>query len=92
MPGTLLVAEAYLTRLPGGDPEPALAALAKYEARVGHGDRMEARYCLWQATRNTTHLDAAHTLLMQLRGHAPEEHRATLVENVPLHRAILGAR
>jgi tetratricopeptide (TPR) repeat protein len=92
VPGTVLVAESYRARLPGGDPQPALEALAEYEARVGHGDRMEARHCLWQATENVTHLDAALNLLLRLREHAPEERRASLMEKVPLHRAIATAR
>jgi len=92
VPGTVLVAEAYRARLPGGVPGPALAALAEYGARVGHTDKMEARFVLWQATQAAAHLDAAHTLLLRLREHAPEEHRATLLERVPLHRAILAER
>ncbi|MHC4819403.1 MAG: ATP-binding protein, partial [Planctomycetota bacterium] len=59
VPGTVLVAEAYRARLAGGEAGPALAALKKYEARVGHSDRMEARYCLWRATGNPAHLEAA---------------------------------
>ena len=35
---------------------------------------------------------AAHRLLSHLRDHAPEEHRETMIENVPLNRDIHRAR
>ena len=52
---------------------------------------MEARFCLFQATNDATHLVAAHKLLRDLRNHAPEKYRDTMIENVPLHRAIKAA-
>ena len=49
---------------------------------------MEARFCLFKATDDVAHLEGAHDLLLELRDHAPERHRDTMIENVPLHRAI----
>jgi hypothetical protein len=53
--------------------------------------RTEARFLLWKATSDTTHLEEAHRLLCHLRDHAPEEFRETMIENVPLHREITAA-
>ncbi len=52
---------------------------------------MEARFLLFKATRDATHLEEAHRLLTHLRDHAPEEYRETMITNVPLHRDIAAA-
>jgi hypothetical protein len=53
--------------------------------------KTQARFLLWKATDDTTHLEEAHRLLCHLRDHAPEEYRETMIENVPLHRDIMAA-
>ena len=78
-------------RLPGGDIEAALAALAEHEERVGHGVRMNVRYRLWELTQDQAHLAEAHRLLAFMRDHAPEDCRTSMIENVPLHRDIMRA-
>ena len=90
-PGTILAATVECARLPGGDIEAALAALAEHEERVEHGVRMNARYCLWELTQDQAHLAEAHRLLAFMRDHAPEQDRDSMIENVPLHRNIMKA-
>ena len=88
-PGTILAATVERARLPGGDADAALAALAEHEERVGHADKMDARLRLWELTQDQAHLNEAHRLLVFMRDHAPEEDRDAMIKNVPLHRDIL---
>ena len=90
-PGTILAATIERARLPGGDIEAAVAALAEHEERVGHAGKMEARFRLWELTQDKQHLEEANRLLEHLRDHAPEEDRDSMVENVPLYRDIMKA-
>jgi len=90
-PGTILAATVEQARLPGGDVHAALAALVEHEERVEHLEKMNARFRLWELTRDRSHLDEAHRLLEHLRAHAPEEDRISMIENVPLHRDIMKA-
>jgi tetratricopeptide (TPR) repeat protein/predicted Ser/Thr protein kinase len=90
-PDATLAATVERARLPDGDAADAEAALAEYEERVGAGDRMMARFRLWELTRERAHLEEAHRLLRFARDHAPENLRDSMVERVPLHRDILKA-
>ena len=90
-PITIVLSSVELARLPGADPEAALTALEEHGGHVRHADRMDARFRLWELTGNRTHLDEAHRLLEHLRDHAPEEARVSMIENVPLHFAIMRA-
>jgi len=90
-PEMLAVAALERARLPGGDVAAALEAFGDLEARLGSADRMEARFVLWQVTRDRAHLAAAHELLRFMRDHAPEECREAMVENYALHRDIAQA-
>ena len=58
---------------------------------MSHSERIGARYVLWQATEERAHLEEAHRLLRALRDNAPEGYARTLLEEVPLHRAITDA-
>jgi hypothetical protein len=78
-------------RLPGADVDAALAALAEHEEHSNYPTRMQARYRLWELTRDQSHLEEAHRLLVHLREHAPAEDRDSMIENVPLHRDIMRA-
>ena len=86
-----LLALSELACLPNGDAAAAVAALEKDGHRVGAAEKLRARFLLWQATTERAHLADAHELLMHLRDHAPEAHRDTMIENVPLHRDIVSA-
>ncbi len=86
-----VVGGAYRALFPGGDAKAALDALREYDPRLRERERYEARFVLWQATQDRVHLDEAHRLLMDLRDHAPEECRETMIDRVPLHRAIVTA-
>jgi tetratricopeptide (TPR) repeat protein len=90
-PGTILAATVERARLLGGDVEAALAALEAHGEQVHHGERMEARFRLWELTTDKVHLEEAHRLLCYARDHAPEDCRETIIENVPLHRDIMRA-
>ncbi|MHC4550009.1 MAG: serine/threonine-protein kinase [Planctomycetota bacterium] len=87
----LVLSTAYLAALSGGDVRRAVDCFAAYENRLVHHDKMEARYVLWKVTGDVEHLRAAHGLLLFGRDHAPEEHRDSMIENVPLHRDIMRA-
>ena len=78
-------------RLPGGAIEAALATLKEHEERVRHETKMNARFRLWELTKDKVHLAEAHRLLCYVLDHAPEDCRDSMIENVPLHRDIMKA-
>jgi tetratricopeptide (TPR) repeat protein len=82
------VAMALLACLPGGDPAPALAALAEADTP---GDKLRARWFLFRATDDRTHLDAAKRLLDEALSKVPEEYHESMCRNVRLNREILAA-
>jgi len=90
-PEATLSATVEQARLPDGDVEAALAALAEHEEHVGLGARMEARFRLWELTQDEAHLEEAHRLLSFMGDHAPEGCRDSMIANVPLHRDIMKA-
>ena len=61
------------------------------EERLPYGTRMEVHHRLWQLTGDRAHLDLCKKLLAQLKDEVAEGDRHTLVEGVPLHRAIEAA-
>ena len=69
----------------------AEAALKSHGPRMRVFDRMEAHFELWRATEKPEHLAEARRLHQLLLEHAPEESRAAMVENNPLHREIEAA-
>ncbi len=91
LPGVELLATAGLATLPGGDVAAGLAALAADESRVAMREAMEARFLLWQATRDRAHLVEAKRRLDFLVEHAPPECRESMLTNVRLHREIVAA-
>jgi tetratricopeptide (TPR) repeat protein len=91
LPGVELLATARLATLPRGDAAVALAALAAHEGRMDIQDAMQARFLLWQATRDPAHLAEAKRRLDFMVAHAPPENRESMVTNVRLHREIAQA-
>jgi len=86
--GEVAQALALLAIIPGGDA--AAAETAFQEA--GHPHAADAiRYHLWRATGKPEHLVEAKRLLDDRVGHAPAAYRASMLENVPLHREITEA-
>ena len=69
----------------------AEAALKSHGPRMRVFDRMEAHFELWRATKKAEHLEEARRLHQLLLEHAPEESRAAMVVNNPLHREIEAA-
>jgi tetratricopeptide (TPR) repeat protein len=90
-PVQIVMARIERARLSGGDPDAALASLVEHHARVPHEIQMYCRFRLWEATQDTAHIEEAHRLLCFMRDHAPEDDRASMIENVPLHRDIMKA-
>ncbi|MHC4134641.1 MAG: ATP-binding protein, partial [Planctomycetota bacterium] len=82
-PATILEATVYRARLPGGDLDAALSALKEHEDRVIHATKMEARFRLWELTKDKTHLAEAKRLLDFAVEQSPEEYRTSMIENVP---------
>jgi len=72
-------------------PDIELGALEEREARVGHSQRMDARFLLWKATSDSEHLEEAKRLLDHLVEHAPEECRESMLQNVWPNREIMEA-
>ncbi len=91
LPGVELLATARLAMLPGGDVALALAALAAHGGRAEMQSAMQARFVLWQATRDPAHLAAAKRRLDFIVEHAPPECRESMLANVRLHREIAAA-
>jgi serine/threonine protein kinase/tetratricopeptide (TPR) repeat protein len=88
-PGAETVAACQSALLPRGDVGAALETFRRDEPRLSHIQRMEARFLLFRATRDKTHLAEGRRLLEELRRHAPGERRETVLTHVPLNRAIL---
>jgi len=87
----LLLATIHAARLPGGDVAASRATLAEFEKRSFHWVRLDAHFRLWELTGDRAHLGEAKRLLDFAVEHAPEEHRASMLEHVPLHREIARA-
>jgi len=90
-PNTLAVAAALHGLLPHGTTGTALEVLQECEPRLRHREKIETRFALWKVTKDRAHLDEAHRHLEYMREHAPEKYRASLVDEVPLHREIAQA-
>ena len=91
LPAVTLLATAWRATLPRGDVGAALAALAAQETRVEVRQAMEARFLVWRAARDRTHLIEAKRLLDYLVAHAPPDCRESMIANVRLHREIATA-
>jgi len=89
--GTELLATAHLATLAGGDVDAALAALPANEPHAEMQEAVEARFLLWQATRDPAHLAEAKRLLDFIVEHAPLDCHQTMLANVRLHREIAAA-
>ena len=85
------LARCHLAGHPGGDPHDAERVFASNEERLGAAERQEARFLLWQATRDPVHLAEAKRRLDFLVEHAPPDCRESMLTNVRLHREIAAA-
>jgi tetratricopeptide (TPR) repeat protein len=83
-----VLATAQLAALTGDGGDEAAKAFAEHESELRGRDSLRARYALFRATGDRTHLREAHRLLAEGVEHAPATHRESMVENVPLHRDI----
>jgi tetratricopeptide (TPR) repeat protein len=91
LPSIELSAAAHLALLPGADLAAARGALIAYEGRIDARTAMDARFLLFQATRDRAHLAEAKRLLDFMVEHAPPECRESMLTNVRLHREIVAA-
>ncbi|MHC4940718.1 MAG: protein kinase domain-containing protein [Planctomycetota bacterium] len=85
------LAAANMALLPGGDVDAARRALREHGARLEFPEEMSAFFALWKAGGNSEDLAKAYEMLTHLRDRAPEEYRESMIENVPLHKAIMEA-
>ena len=90
-PEPTVLAAAYLASLGEVPIESAIAAYVQQHERVDPATRLEARFVLWQATKDPVHLEEARREGMHLLEHAPPEVRETMAANVPLLAAVLQA-
>jgi hypothetical protein len=88
--GPATLAKAHLAAITS-EPKHALAAFGEHQGLLTYAEKMEVRFLPWQTAGDREHLEEAHRLLCYLRDHAPEEHRETMIANVPLHREIMKA-
>jgi len=91
LPHVEFLATAQLATLPGGDVTAALAALAAHEGHTEMQEAMDARFLLWQATRDPAHLAEARRLLDFIVVYTPPDCRESMLANVRLHREIAAA-
>jgi len=85
------VAGLHLALVTDEGTEDAVAAVAAIAPRMAVRTRMHTLFLCWRADRDTAHLTEARSLLEHLHQRAPEDARASLLDNVPLHRAICAA-
>ena len=90
-PEAILAATVEQARQKSKGVDAALEALAAHEERVAYSERMDARFRLWELTKDPVHLAEAHRLVVHARAHAPEQDRHSMIENVPLYRDIMRA-
>jgi len=67
MPGTILLATSHGATHASESMDAALTALIEHASRASLSEQLEARFCLWKATDDGAHLDAAYEILSQLR-------------------------
>jgi tetratricopeptide (TPR) repeat protein len=77
-----------LARIGLGDSTTAVERLTEHSARMEVDLRLQARYLLWRLTEEETFLTGARSDLDHLTAHAPDRCRESMVENVPLLRAV----
>jgi len=87
-PGAKLHAQCFRALLAEDEVAPAIALLGM--ETVAPDVEMEARFLLWEATRDETHLSEAHRLHRQLRDATPDDYRESLL-SLPLHEDIMKA-
>jgi len=91
MPRTEVDVSCRLALLPNGDTSRALETFVAKQDQLGPAEQMSARFLLFRATKDEAHLAEAKRLLDFLVAHAPEKHRETTLDGVPLHRDIMKA-
>jgi len=85
------IARCQLACLARGDAGDALAAFAANEERLGAEERRAARFLLFTATGDRTHLVEAKRLLDEAVSSVPDDVRESMLANVRLHREIAAA-
>jgi tetratricopeptide (TPR) repeat protein len=77
--------------LPGGEVEDAREAIRRHGPRLEVSQQLDALLAIWQAGGGTEDLAMAHETLMRVQDQTPEEYRESMIENVPIHKAITEA-
>jgi len=69
----------------------AAQLLTAHCSRMTVAAQIDARLRLWQSSNDRAQLEAAHALLSALAERAAPEHRKSLLQRVPAHRAVIEA-
>lgn len=88
IPGDEVLARCELALLPDGHVQDALLAYTEHEERLSPGERQSARYLLFRASGDRTHLEEARRLLDELLAKNPPEYRQSMCTNLGVHREI----
>ena len=89
--GVETLARCELALLPGGDAADALAAFTEHDERLSAEERREARWLLFRATGDRTHLEEAKRLLDESLANVTDEDRERMCRNLRLNREIMAA-
>jgi tetratricopeptide (TPR) repeat protein len=84
-------AQCHLACVPGGDVKDAERCFSSNEERLSAGERLSARWLLWKATADRTHLAEAKRLLDEAVTNVPDDIRESMLANVRLNREIAAA-
>ncbi len=90
-PAVATMALCELACLAGHDAADALAAFTDHEKRLSAVESREARYLLWKATGDRTHLEAAKRVLDAEAALVDDDIRATMLGNNRVNREITAA-
>jgi tetratricopeptide (TPR) repeat protein len=91
LPSVRVLAAARLALLSAGKVSDAEDTLSELLPRLDVSSEMTAHHLLWMADLDPARLVKAKRLLDYLVEHAPEDCRASMIDNVPLHRDIMRA-
>jgi len=91
VPGARALAHAELARLHVIGADRAMDVLREAQGRMDLESKTHTWFCLWRATEDPAHLEEAKRLLDHALSLASEEHRRSMLENVPPAREIMEA-
>ena len=82
------IGRAYL---PDGDVSSAIAAFERYSGQIPPRARKQFHFRPWEMAGEDEHPVEAHRTFTFERDYSPEDCRETIIDNVPINRAIVDA-